>query len=281
MAIAWQREIDTTRIGAGLLIAIVVVVNIAQAQDKVVSLFNGKDLNGWYVYTTETQQENPGVFQVIDGMIYVSGGHDDVAYLGGLITKREFENYRLRWEYKWGVATYGIRKGKARDSGVLVHCVGPDGPSPWPMSYEYQVEEGATGDLWMVNLNPPVNSEEKKSIICETESEVRDEQRYFKPSGTPFTFKDTGHQNWFDRDPAWKDEIGFRGRRDLESPRGEWTRCELVARGKNLEFYVNGVLANRATELNVVRGKILLQTEGAEVWYRNIELQPLASDQSR
>jgi len=255
----------------------IILATTAHASEASKQLFNGKDLDDWYVYTTETKDSNPGVFQVVDGMIYVVGGHGDVAYLGGLITKQAYENYRLRLEYKWGESTYGIRKGKARDSGVLLHCVGPDGPAPWPASYEYQIEEGATGDLWVVNyLNPPLNTPDKKiSITCVTESELRDDQRYFKPGGAPFTFQDTGHQNWWGRDPGWKDELGFRGRQDLESPHGEWTKCEIVARGKELEFYVNGKLANRVTDLSVTCGKILLQTEGAEVWYRNIELEPL------
>lgn len=240
-----------------------------------IRLFNGQNLDGWYVYTVETKNDNPGVFQVIDGMIHVVGGKEDVGYFGGLITTQPYENYRLRLEYKWGEKTYGIRKGKARDSGVLLHCVGPDGPSPWPMSYEYQVEEGATGDLWMVNLNERGGATKKMSLTCITESELRNDQRYFKTGGTPFTFKDTGHQNWSGRDPGWKDEIGFRGRDDLESPHGEWTKCEIVARGNTLEYYVNGKLANRLTDLSVRKGKILLQTEGAEVWYRNIELERL------
>src|SRR4051812_28198677 len=30
------------------------------------AIFNGRNLDGWYVYTAETQRENPGVFQVVD-----------------------------------------------------------------------------------------------------------------------------------------------------------------------------------------------------------------------
>lgn len=63
-------------------------------------LFNGRNLDDWYVYTAETKNDNPGVFQVIDNMIHVSGGKEDVGYFGGLITKQPYENYRLRLEYK-------------------------------------------------------------------------------------------------------------------------------------------------------------------------------------
>jgi hypothetical protein len=69
--------------------------------------------------------------------------------------------------------------------------------------------------------------------------------------------------------------MGVRGPQDVESPYGQWTRCEIVCRGDTLEFYVNGKLVNRAWGLNITKGKIFFQTEGAEVWFRNIELTQL------
>src|SRR5262249_15533694 len=115
------------------------------------ALFNGKDLAGWYVYTAETKYENPNVFEVVDGMIHVPGGKGETGYFGGLITKELYGNYCLEFEYKWGNETYGRRKGKARDAGVLIHCNGPNGPGPWMNSYEFQIIEGGTGDLLIVN----------------------------------------------------------------------------------------------------------------------------------
>ena len=62
---------------------------------------------------------------------------------------------------------------------------------------------------------------------------------------------------------------------DFERPRGEWNTMEVVAIGDRFEHYVNGHLVNSATHASVQRGKILLQSEGAEVWYRNVTLTPL------
>src|SRR5262249_18474354 len=101
-------------------------------------LFNGTDLDGWYVYTVETQYENPGVFNVVDHSIRVAGGKGEQGYFGGLITKNDYENYCLEFDYKWGEKTFGRRYGKARDAGVLLHCIGPNGPGPWMTSYEFQ-----------------------------------------------------------------------------------------------------------------------------------------------
>lgn len=238
-----------------------------------IDLFNGQNLDGWYVFTVETGYENPGVFQVRDGALFVPGGKGDAGYFGGLITQEAYEDYLLEFEYKWGEPTYGTRKDKARDAGVLFHCVGPHGPGPWMTSYEFQVIEGGTGDLLIVNRGP---DDEGKPITlsCQAKAVRRDGQFYYDEEGQPETF-DTGRLNWWGRDPQWKDEVGFRGKRDVESPFGEWTRCKLVARGGTAEFYVNGQLVNQATDLNQTRGKILLQTEGAEIWYRDVKLTPL------
>ncbi len=83
-------------------------------------LFNGKDLTGWYTYTVQTGYENPGIFTVADGMLKIAGGKGDTGYFGGIVTKQAYENYHLSLEYKWGEPTYGNRKDKARDSGILL-----------------------------------------------------------------------------------------------------------------------------------------------------------------
>ena len=68
----------------------------------------------------------------------------------------------------------------------------------------------------------------------------------------------------------------LRPAREIESKFGEWTHCEAICKGDTLEYRVNGKLVNKAFDLSVTRGKLLFQTEGAEVWYRDILLTPLA-----
>ncbi|HPA19697.1 MAG TPA: DUF1080 domain-containing protein [Verrucomicrobiae bacterium] len=238
-------------------------------------IFNGRDLDGWYVYTVQKQNENPGIFTVVDGMLRVSGGEGDEAYYGGLITKQEYSNYRLTFEYKWGEPTYGKRKGKARDSGVLLHCVGPNGPGPWMTSYEFQIIEGGTGDILVVDTRTNKLESAAAPLSLVSEGFADGKQRYFKAGGEKLEFVNSGRLNWWGRDPAWTDTTRFRGGKDVESPFGEWTRCEVIARGDTLEYRVNDQLVNRAHKLSFTRGKLLFQTEGAEVWYRNIKLTPL------
>ena len=48
---------------------------------------------------------------------------------GAITSKDEFENYHFRVEFKWGEKRWPPREKAVRDSGVLYHCVGPQGAS--------------------------------------------------------------------------------------------------------------------------------------------------------
>jgi hypothetical protein len=258
-----------------LLGAALIVGGGAASAGKTVKLFNGRTLDGWYTYTVQTKYENPGIFTVVDGMLRVSGGSGATAYFGGLVTKEAYANYRLTFDYKWGGPTYGTRAGKSRDSGVLLHCVGPNEPGPWMTSYEFQVIEGGTGDILVVNATKKDDAGKPVTLLLTSEGVIDGKQKYYKAGGEKIEYKDGGRHNWWGRDPAWSDTVGVRGPKDVESPFGSWTHCEIFCRGNTLEYRVNGQLVNRASGLSVSKGKILFQTEGAEVWYKNIELTPL------
>src|SRR5947209_4603821 len=119
-------------------------------QDGVIQLFNGKDLTNFYTYLGRpAKDEKPygknndpeKVFTVHDGMIHVSG-----KVFGAFITEKEYENYHLVVEFKWGEKTWPPREDRARDSGVLVHSHGEDGSAGghWMPAVEYQMIEGGT-----------------------------------------------------------------------------------------------------------------------------------------
>jgi Domain of Unknown Function (DUF1080) len=59
------------------------------------------------------------------------------------------------------------------------------------------------------------------------------------------------------------------------SPFGGWTRFEVIAKGDTLRYPVHGVVVNEAFECKPSEGKILLQTEAAEMIVRRYELHPL------
>ena len=73
-------------------------------------------------------------------------------------------------------------------------------------------------------------------LLSEPTCEVRtgpDRQHYYLKGGKSVTM-DSGRFNWWGRDPAWKDEIGFRGHQDVENPVGEWNRIEAICDGDTI-----------------------------------------------
>jgi hypothetical protein len=242
------------------------------ADEHTIHLFNGKDLTNFYTYLgSPGKGEQPygknhdpkKVFTVQDGAIRVSG-----EVFGGLITEKEYENYHLVVEYKWGEETFPPRKDKARDSGVLVHCVGKDGAvgGTWMKSIENQMIEGGTCDFILVG-----------GPTCTATVIQEGGQYYYHPGAPPRNFT-SGRVNWFARDPQWKDVKGFRGAKDVENKVGEWNRLECICRGNKMSNKLNGVKMNEITNTSLTRGKILLQSEGAEVFFRKVDLTPLAKE---
>ncbi len=227
--------------------------------------FNGKDLTGFYVYTHDHHYEDPlKVFTVKDGIIRVSGEE-----FGGFATRDEFSDYHLVVEWRWGEKTWPPREKAARDSGVLLHCVGPDGAvsGHWMESQECQIIEGGCGDLLMVA------GKSKPSLSCETRLGP-DRQLYYEKGGKTVT-RDSGRYNWWGRDPEWKDVIGIRDKVGIEKPLGEWNRLEVICKGDTITNILNGYVVNVGTGSSVTRGKIQFQSEAAEIFFRKIEIRPL------
>jgi hypothetical protein len=202
---------------------------------KTISLFNGRDLSGWHSFIPHKDKSDApttdpkGVFKVEDGVIHVSGEE-----FGGLTTDKDFANYRLKLEVKWGGKKWPPRDraNTPRDSGILLHCVGPD--KIWTKSIECQIQEHDFGDFHMVGgTSIEVNGKLQKGRVVKT--------------------------------------------KDAEKPNGEWNVVEVVCDGDKITNIVNGVVVNEGTKASETQGKILLQSEGAEVYYRNIELTPLGN----
>jgi hypothetical protein len=57
-----------------------------------------------------------------------------------------------------------------------------------------------------------------------------------------------------------------------EKPVSEWNTMEVICKGNTIEVWVNGVLQNKGTNLNIVAGSICLQSEGKDIEFRNVFL---------
>ena len=193
-------------------------------------LLNGKNLEGWYVYLqSNVGNQNPdSAFIVKDNMLYVTGKS-----VGYICTKKQYKNFHLIVEFKWGEKKYPPRLKDKRDSGILYYFASGLPDKIWPRSFECQIEEGDCGDFWLAN-----------SISLTANGKHYTKERIPKNS-------------------------------DAEKPNGEWNTMEVIAINGKCTHIVNGVIVNEGTEANVREGKIALQTEAAEMYFRNIRLAEL------
>jgi hypothetical protein len=242
-------------------------------------LFNGKDLTGWDTYLGPKYDTVSGkrdsiplglnndpskVFNVVklgdENVIRISG--ED---FGGISTIQEFENYHLQLEFKWGELKWAPRKRAKKDSGVMYNAVGQHGADGgfWMRSHEFQVEEGDCGDYW----------------ACA--GAVADVMSKQNPDST-YTYNETGNLVTFStKSLTGRHCIKFP---DNEKPSGEWNTIDLYNYAGTSVHMMNGavnmILHNSRQidgdkETPLTKGKIQIQSEGSEVYYRNIRIIPI------
>jgi len=224
-------------------------------------LFNGKDLSGWKVAIADQGYvDRQDIFAVRDGLIHVypTQEHGSKQPYAGIVTEKEFSHFRLSLDYKWGEKKFSPRLDMVRDAGILFHVHGS--LAMWPNSVECQIQEGDTGDLWIVG--------------SQASSTVQNVIRNYSPGGTLETRG--GLQPRFAR---------FHRSYSWETP--DWNTVVVEVRGDQARFFVNGHLVNEARNMKrwdeaqgkwvpLDRGPILLQAEGAELFYRNIQIEELS-----
>jgi len=224
-------------------------------------LFNGRNLDGWYTYLPSKGKNNDpqGVFKVEDGMLHVldvpaRGQRQEFGYLA---TRRAYSDYHLRFQYRWGKKRFAPRAASKRDSGLVYHIKG--GNRVWPRGAELQVQEGDTGDLWLIGGTTMTTT------VASTKARIK---RY-REGGTPYTTR----RGLFV-------QIAKSQARDR---RGGWNTVELIAVGDTVVHKVNGQVVNRGERLRsggdpLTGGRIAIQAEGAEVFYRDIEIRPVVAE---
>jgi hypothetical protein len=247
------------------------------APTKARPLFNGTNLAGWSTWLVDSHRADPrNVFAVTNGAIRISG--DGLGYLG---TTNQFRDYHLIVEFQWGERNtrWGDRIGKARDSGVFLHATGPDGNSEdgrgaFMAALECNIFQGATGDFLLIrgtNFDGALIAPR----ISFPGSGMRDAEgfRWYDPAGARHTLERWGRVNWRDKARAWRDELDFRGPRDVETP--GWNRLEITCDARRVSVRLNGTLVNEAFDVFPAAGRILLQCEGSEIFFRRVEIHPL------
>jgi hypothetical protein len=244
-------------------------ISAARAKEPV-KLFDGKDIAKWYTFLKDhgVDKDPNGTFTVKDGVLRISGQD-----FGGLLTRDEYENYKVEMEWAWGGKVWPPREKGARDSGLLVHCTGENGAAggSWMNGYQCNMLEGATGDISITG------GDKKYHFKAEVEERPWGKKTglYCKEGGTARDFGLGQRLLWSNRDPNWENVLGFRGKNDVEKPLKEFNTLVVTMKGDTMTVELNGKTITKATGLTVTKGRLQIQTEGSEVLIRKITLTPL------
>ena len=232
----------------------------------------GNRLDQFTVWLKQSQHDDPRrVFQLEDGVLRC--GDEDQGYVA---TKTAYRDYWLHVEYRWGRKNPNDKY--VRNSGVLLHGVGPHGSASgvWMTSLECQLAQGCEGDLIVIRGKDDQGKVVPARISCLTVLDEDNKTRW-SPDGKPTVY--SGKQFWWSKhQPFFKELIDTRGKHDVASPLGEWTKVDIECRGAKISIQINGVTVNQCYDAHPSDGRILLQAEGHEVFFRNLEIGPLKSE---
>ncbi len=156
--------------------------------------------------------------------------------LGYAITDKGYSNYHFKIEFKWGEKRWPPRETAKRDGGVCYNIPVNAPDSIWPSSIECQIQEGDVGDFWLLGFS---------------------------------TIKVNGVQN----KPA--NHTRMIKQKDGEKPNGEWNTVEIISYNGKCIQVVNGIVVNVGDEASNKDGRILMQSEYSEIYYRNVMIRKL------
>jgi hypothetical protein len=231
--------------------------------------FAEPELGAFTKWLKTTGHEDPqGVFRLEDGVLRC--GDDDMGYVA---TKRAYRDYHLAVEYRWGRKR--AQPTSVRNTGVLLNAIGPDGAAKgvWMTCIECQLAQGCEGDLIVVRGTQADGTPFPATLTSLTRI-AEDKNTRWDPHGQPATY--SGRQFWSSRhQPFFKEDYDARGKDDVASPVGEWTKVECLCSGSRITIKINGHTVNEGYDAVPAAGKILLQSEGDEVFFRNLELRSL------
>ena len=233
-------------------------------------LLNGRNLDGWTFFQDRVgSSDRDKAVSIKDGVTHILGPEyrgPKAAGMGYIATEKEYGNYHLSLEYKWGVRRYDPRTLWKRDSGILYHTrSGAD--LLWPDCVEYQIMERSTGDALPIN---------HRAIQAISQGGLPAWPENF-PGKFPYAEQINAGgslRQWIKADGSFDNLDG-------------WNTVELIAIGSKAAHLVNGRLVtalyglqqqdpqDKSMYVPLDRGRILLQIECAEIMFRNVRLRSL------
>jgi hypothetical protein len=188
---------------------------------------------------------------------------------GALVHKGVFANYHLRLEYNWGPGRWAPRENAPPNNGLLYHSHGRMGAvfGTWMKSVEFEIMQGSTG--MVLGVGPEILV--RTSVIGD-------------PAIAPphLRFLQGGREVEVGMS---RKEWNVENASDAGRAAGKWNRLVLYVLGDKAVHVVNGVPVmvvggirltdGRGGSTPLTRGRIQLQSEGAETYFRNIVLEPI------
>jgi len=187
---------------------------------------------------------------------------------GGLTTVETYSNYQFRVQFKWGERKWEPKLKVVRDNGILFHCTGQHGPfwNVWKRSVEFQVEENNMGDLYLL-----------AGTTAQVPAMKGDKKWHYDPAGELKAFGKITN--------SAASMVAHRPG-DFEKPNGEWNTLELYTLDRTAVYVVNGKVVQVLRDIALAEnpkqppqplsaGQLQIQSEGAECYYRRIEIRSL------
>ncbi|MDW5290768.1 DUF1080 domain-containing protein [Formosa sp. PL04] len=227
-----------------------------------VEIFNGENWDGWHlklrngdaemakeVFAIENEEVH--VFKDMPDSLNLSTGEN--ATHGLFYTNKEYSNYILRFQYKWGEKITNNFDRWQYDAGVYYHVTDDN---VWPIGIEYQIrynhltDKNHTGDL----IRPKGAGYDWYS--------TKDGKTFLSPKdgGIPEDKSDWMHL--------------AKPTKNHNALNDKWNTCEIIVMGGEYTIHkLNGEIVNMAFNLTPEAGIIGFQSETAEIYYRNIRIK--------
>jgi hypothetical protein len=247
------------------------------------SLLKGDSFDGWYVVVAGKGKnaDSERIFTIKDGVVHTfadTPGGKQMPF-AGLFTEKEYSRFHLQLEFKWGTKKFAPRLDAPRDAGILFHITQPD--RVWPQSVECQIQEHDVGDIFAVY------SAVTTTIDPKTKADMDPTGKMSSP-----VFMEAADGGVAITQSAEGCEYGVgRVRRSGDLEREGWNTVDVIVDGDQAVYLVNGKVNNRCTKMcrpdpadpkktiPLTQGRILLQAEGAEIFYRNIQIKDLSDSE--
>ncbi|HPC62432.1 MAG TPA: DUF1080 domain-containing protein [Verrucomicrobiota bacterium] len=155
--------------------------------------------------------------------------------VGFLFKDPEATDFRLIVEYRWAP------DAKPGNSGIFSRIHGT--LKPLPPAVEVQLKHGSAGDVLGLQGTEVAGGQE----------------RFFEVK----------------KHALAGDIAGVKAASNNEKPAGEWNRVEILAQGPRYQVKMNGKVVNEVDGVEVVPGRIGLQSEGGVIQFRRVTLYRL------